>query len=399
HPQDVNMFLFELLTLGIVSTNVDIACLPSSETPTHIFIEVASSAEQHFLNSLPVTGYLLFNHLTWNIKNLRISREISSPIQVTCQYLNLYDRKEIDTRDILFQTEKAIKDPLPEERCQNLIAKYFFDKSSDDISSFRFIEVFINFLADQLVRLSSSQFFAAENLVKETNIRSLIVGNLIEVSKDFATRSIKSKVAQLESMNDDDGNVRFGKIIQWDDSNHILVFFNSQTPDSISALYRDRTKVHDNIKILLKSQVIGDQTKWELDDYNTMSAYALFTKLEYLARRSTEKLELPEYALSGDNLIKMALILLRARAHIPVIVCGEAGCGKTSLIAYLAKMVEVQFQALNLHAGISKEIIMMFIKDALKLAEKGEIWLFFDEINTCNHIGLLADLISHRMLD
>ena len=61
-----------------------------------------------------------------------------------------------------------------------------------------------------------------------------------------------------------------------------------------------------------------------------MSANALFIKLECLARRSTEKLDLPEYALSGDNLIKMALILLRARANIPVVVCGEVGCGKVS---------------------------------------------------------------------
>ena len=62
-------------------------------------------------------------------------------------------------------------------------------------------------------------------------------------------------------------------------------------------------------------------------------------------------------------------------------------------------MVEVQFQALNLHAGIDEKIIIMFMYDALKKAEKGEIWLFFDEINTCNHIGLLAGLISHRMLN
>ena len=41
YPEDVNMFLFELLTLGIVSTHVDIACLPPSETPTYIFIEIA----------------------------------------------------------------------------------------------------------------------------------------------------------------------------------------------------------------------------------------------------------------------------------------------------------------------------------------------------------------------
>ena len=60
-------------------------------------------------------------------------------------------------------------------------------------------------------------------------------------------------------------------------------------------------------------------------------------------------------------------------------------------------MVEVQFQALNLHAGIDEKTIMMFMDDALIKAEKGEIWLFFDEINTCNHIGLLADLISNGM--
>jgi hypothetical protein len=62
-------------------------------------------------------------------------------------------------------------------------------------------------------------------------------------------------------------------------------------------------------------------------------------------------------------------------------------------------MVEVQFHTLNLHAGINEEIIMKFMDDALKAAKNGEIWLFFDDINTCNHIGLLADLISHRMFN
>jgi len=333
--EDINMFLFELLTLGIVSTNVDIACLPHSETPPHIYIEVATTPEQRLLNSLPMAGYLLSQHLTWNIKNLRISQEICSPIQVVCHYLNLYESEEIDTKEILFRTDNAVKEPLPAERCQNLIKKYFFNKNADDISSFRFVEVFVNVLADQLVRLSSSQFFTIDCLklmVKDINIRSLIVGTLLEVSKDFATRSIKTKAAQLESMNEnedgDEENARLGTIVQWDDSNHLIVFFNSQTSDTISALYRDRSKVPDNVKILLKSQVIGDRTKWELDDYNTMSVNALLVKLEYLARRSTKTLKLPEYALSGDNLIKMALILLRARANIPVIVCGEAGCGK-----------------------------------------------------------------------
>src|SRR6266498_6158216 len=60
---------------------------------------------------------------------------------------------------------------------------------------------------------------------------------------------------------------------------------------------------------------------------------------------------------------------------------------------------EVPFHALNLHAGINEEIIMKFMNNALKNAEKGEIWLFFDEINTCNHMGLLANVISNRMIN
>jgi len=61
--------------------------------------------------------------------------------------------------------------------------------------------------------------------------------------------------------------------------------------------------------------------------------------------------------------------------------------------------VEVEFNALNLHAGITENDIKDFMIKVDKKAQSREIWLFFDEINTCNHIGLLADLIAHRMLD
>jgi len=60
-------------------------------------------------------------------------------------------------------------------------------------------------------------------------------------------------------------------------------------------------------------------------------------------------------------------------------------------------MIEVQFQALyNLHTEINESAIMVFMNDALKKAVKGETWILFDEINTCNHLGSLADLISNR---
>ncbi|RIB19825.1 hypothetical protein C2G38_2141452 [Gigaspora rosea] len=398
HPVDVNMFLFELLTLGVVSNNMDIAYLPD----TIIFIEVASTVNQYLLKSLPMVGYLNSMHLTWDIGKLMVSQEINSPMQVVCRYLLAYDTDEIDNKDIVFNVTNSDTSfiPLSSEQCRPLIEKYLFkNKNTDDISSFRFVEIFVNVLADQLVRLSSSSFFECENLklmIKDTNIRSTLVSTLIDVSKDFATRSVKTKAAQLESTSTDE-DTRLGTIVQWDDSNHLLVFFLSQTPDSICALYRDKTKVPLNVRTLLRSQHIGDKS-WELEDYHEMSTKELLEKLECLVRKTMHKIEYPAYALSADNLVKMALILLRARANIPVVICGEAGCGKTSLIGFLAKVVEVDFQPLNLHAGVTENAILKFMSDAQEKAENGEIWLFFDEINTCNHTGLLADLISHRTL-
>ncbi|CAG8622490.1 10298_t:CDS:2, partial [Gigaspora margarita] len=244
----------------------------------------------------------------------------------------------------------------PNQRCRDLIAKYFFEgNAADGVSSFRFVEIFVNVLADQLTRLSSSAYFTVENLKQmiknEMTLRTTLVNTFIDVSKDFATRSVKAKAAQLESTSDD-YDAKF-EIVQWDASNHLLVFFMSQDPNSICALYREKNKVPDNVKEFFRK------------------------RLECLARQTLYHLDLPLYALSADNIIKMALILLRARANVPVVVMGETGCGKSSLIGFLAKISWTRLR---------------------KKADNDELWLFFDEINTCNHIGLLANLIAHRTL-
>ncbi|CAG8492109.1 7029_t:CDS:2 [Dentiscutata erythropus] len=397
NPGDVNLFLFELLTLGMVSNYTDIVCLPN----TPIFIEVATTVGQYLLKSLPFVECLSSEHITWDISNLIVSQEIDNPIQIVCHYLEADEKTTIEEKDLLFNTSGTdAMLPLSESRCRELIKKYLFDdKDESDISSYRFVEIFVNVLANQLIGLSLSSYFRVDNLklmTKEKDIRKTLVNALLTASKDFATRSVKTKAAQLEAVtpsNDD----RLGTIVQWKDSNHLLVFFLSQAPDSICSLYRDVKQVPDNVKKLLQSQCIsGDPKNFKLEDYNTMDMSLLLDKVESLARKTTYEIKYPRYALSADNLIKMALILLRARASIPVVVCGEAGCGKTSLIGFLARVVEVEFHVLNLHAGISEEIIKSFMTAVQCEAEIKETWIFFDEINTCNHMGLLSELVAHR---
>ncbi|UZO24840.1 uncharacterized protein OCT59_017134 [Rhizophagus irregularis] len=379
YPEEVNLFLFELLTFKLVSYNNLIVSIPD----TFIFIEISSSANQNLLRYLPILRFPHHKYLNWNIENFRVSQEITSPIQIVCHYLKLYDLEKIDTEENLGHD---IKYPLPEEFCQHLIMKYFLNKSDKYILSFKCIEIFVNILADQLIRFLSSQYFTINDLklnLKEANIGSTIIKSLLSTSKDFVIQSIKTKSAQFKSLTPEYEN----RINQFDNSNYNIYFFNPYTLSSY-ILYNNKNEVPDNIKLLLNGQ--------ELEDYNTMTTTELLIKLETIARRSNEELNFPEYALTTDNLMKMALILLRVRANIPVLICGEAGCSKTSLITYLAMIVEVQLCTLNIHAGIGEENIMIFMNDALKKAEKGETWILLDEINTCNRLGLLADLISNK---
>ncbi|KAF0553185.1 e3 ubiquitin-protein ligase [Gigaspora margarita] len=97
NPNESNMFLFELLSLGFVSSNVDVVSFPQNP----VFIEVSSTFQQKLLNSLPITGYLIKEHLSWDIDRLNISIELYSPIQIVCNYLDAYEMHELDVKDIV----------------------------------------------------------------------------------------------------------------------------------------------------------------------------------------------------------------------------------------------------------------------------------------------------------
>ena len=90
---------------------------------------------------------------------------------------------------------------------------------------------------------------------------------------------------------------------------------------------------------------------------------------------------------------------------------GETGCGKTSLIRILYDLKfkyvnqrDYNMIIFNIHAGIKDSDIINFLNDyELFIIEEEnnqnlinqnaeEIWVFFDEINTCNSLGLLSEI-------
>lgn len=96
-----------------------------------------------------------------------------------------------------------------------------------------------------------------------------------------------------------------------------------------------------------------------------------------------------------DNFIKMALISLRIRAKVPIILMGQTGIGKTALVKLLTSIMDQKFYILNIHAGITDKKIIKFVKDIEKQEEN--CVLFFDEINTNENVkGLLKEIIIDR---
>ena len=77
---------------------------------------------------------------------------------------------------------------------------------------------------------------------------------------------------------------------------------------------------------------------------------------------------------------------------------GETGIGKTALVKLLSSIMTMKFDTLNIHAGINSDDIIEFVQKYNNSDEN--VVLFFDEINTNEHIGgLLKEIVIDRKLD
>ena len=116
-----------------------------------------------------------------------------------------------------------------------------------------------------------------------------------------------------------------------------------------------------------------------------------------LQRETDDSIKSLDYALTPDNILKMVLIIQRIRAGIPVIVMGETGCGKTSLVRYLATTCDVSFRVFNFHAGVSEEEVVTFVHEVEKEAEKSrKFGCFLMRLTTCEYLGTINEIICHR---
>ena len=62
--------------------------------------------------------------------------------------------------------------------------------------------------------------------------------------------------------------------------------------------------------------------------------------------------------MTVDNLLKMLSVALRIRFGMPVIVMGETGCGKSSLMTAMCAILGWRLHTLNIHGGMEDSDII-----------------------------------------
>jgi len=223
-------------------------------------------------------------------------------------------------------------------------------------------------------------------------------------------------------------------VISFDKIDPSLVFFHEKNGEFFSII---TNKPKDDKEYQQMLQLKNSQFDYKQTGFEELPNYKNYKQLDFLQELqnildvttpvekvpNSTKISLEEiagdYVLTADNFVKMVLILLRIRSGIPVIMMGETGCGKTSLIRKLSEMKndgdKQKMKILNIHAGTNDDDIIKFIKEnvipeAKKISEsevklkqsyldEGQIfedtklWVFLDEINTCKSMGLISELM------
>eukprot|EP00347_Sterkiella_histriomuscorum_P010832 403374756 len=422
--EDLNVILFELLILKCLNYQFqEIFSIPSS-SGLKVFIEISYGLNEK-LTSLFIHDNLKYVEQRWDFASINVKLESNDKFQKVCRYLLALQQKpkKYDPKELL-----QPKQPLNEIDCQVILRNSFSRMLRNQ--NYYFVNSFVDFVGDQIRRMEESIFFTQENLERQMTgflgfqvakkarkFHREIISQLINLSQrisiveKFSDIHEPSQNLERRALEEEQAN-RF-RDLEWDIFNHPFIVFNDG--GNITPIYKDVKSVPEAVIDYHKNANRHNKQNQQLKLYDDLSQDEFIEKILEICvsdsrREKIRKMkDLKNLVFTLDNFMKLVLIYLRIRNFQPIVLMGETGVGKTSLVEYLAKIIDAEFQVLNIHAGISENYIINFVKNANDIAkcqagdsieQRRKIILFFDEINTNENInGLLKEIFIDRHIN
>ena len=410
-----------------------------------------------------------------------------SDIQMVCNYLKFYD--DMENKNLFFYGLYQ-KDPdfvnnrfydiycdskyITENECSDLINKYF----NIENKSYHQIYIYIKVLAEQLRKFTSDNYLMVESL-KVSKTPLIIRKDIIQAFMDLTTyftvgafdkiiqkqNSSISKISDSSDYNQKEELEKANKILSEEE---IIIDFKELNDKGLVCINEDgqsftiitcapkESEVYKKLDSLYNTNKLQSEKAIHnyIPDYISMVENERFIEIIKKligSQKNTKEIikKLGSYVFNADNFFKMVQILIRFRTGIPVLIMGETGCGKTSLINAIVEICEYKMFTLNIHAGINDNEIVQFMvrhdlleekinydldengvenlfnnenQDSMSISgvvsvsnisnkepktNKNQlnnnnindyklIIVFFDEFNTCNSLGLLTEIMCYK---
>eukprot|EP01083_Nonionella_stella_P238378 835382_1 len=284
-----------------------------------------------------------------------------------------------------------------------------------------------------------------------TEWKHLVTESIIDLAEDFSKKlyEINENPQNDEKYDGDEssGKERFHLCTKWQSKSKPIVLLNQSVDGSISFLVSDINKMDATLKNALQFQQF-DLLGWKQQSKHESKQQKIQLLLKILGTRDEMVLykllsakPYCDYALTYDNMLKMIAIYFRVKANIPVILMGETGCGKTSLLNYLAKAADIEIERADVHGGftakhirskmrewikkanrkiseadeaiamrlaqssglmddnVSRDIILRQELEQYQMKKTSDLWIFLDEINTSPDIGYFKEILCDGYFD
>ena len=381
----------------------------------------------NYMDKFPILKLFKSNIYLKELLPLKIPSNIKkiedNEIQIVANTLSMYKKGNIGNQNINFESTQL----LSNNECQNLINEYLRNNENDynyyqKISFIKLLSVEFKMFKDCFM-LDPANFTDVRQrnaIVKcRDQIIKCILDSTLYFSKGPYDKLIKSQMTSQESddiFDEEKSNARALKSLEetkdnvtFDNIPGTLFFFNGDL-STFTAITKSQkgTDEYKRFYDLINIQSMLGGQRVDLPDYSKGDHFFYLNELKKILGlpemlfdeneirelnkkikeetkeeldpsiyneniREDRKLYMAKlakkngnYVYTRDNFIKSVIILLKIQASIPVMLMGETGCGKTSLLKMLSIFMNKGYEkmkTLNVHAGTNEEDIINFMKN------------------------------------